>query len=130
MNTTSSHTFWGAYFVVQTLLCALWWFAILSSDQMAAYFAPDQAHAVSYLRMFWLADLICVVGGSALCAMTIFARHRLIQQALWWTSGAITFASLYCVALWLDTQQAGLCVVLMVPATLMTVCAAQLLTDS
>lgn len=122
---TPSYRAWSGYFALQTLMCALWWMGLLMSDEFAALFTPTGASHVQTLRTFWLADIVCVVGGSALSALCLRIAHPLTLQALWWTAGAITFATLYCMAVWIDTQQAWLAVALMVPATCLTLVAAR-----
>lgn len=119
----SARKLWSAYFALQTMMCAAWWVGLLWSDEFAALFTP-RGH-VGTLRLFWLADMVCVVGGSALSALFIKLDHALMLQALWWTSGAISFATLYCLAVWIDTQQAALAIAMMAPATLLTLTAAQ-----
>mgnify|MGYP004275562275 CR=1 FL=1 len=131
MQPLSNPTLWSAYFAIQALACTLWWALILTDPGVAAGFAASaKPQDVSMLQSFWLADMVCVIGGSALCALMLYTGSALRTQALWWTAGSISFATLYCLVIWMENPQSVWACALMVPATLLTLTGAQVLSPA
>lgn len=131
LSPLSNPSLWSAYFAFQALACTLWWVLILTNSDVAAMFsASAKPHDVATLQSFWLADMVCVIGGSALSALTLHTGSALRMQALWWTAGAISFATLYCLATWLENPQSIWACALMLPAAILSVTGAQLLSPN
>lgn len=108
------------YLFLQAALTAAWWVLLLLSPAVRAPFKPGTAPDEPLLA-FWLADLTCVAGGSALAAWWLWRRDRRASAALWFTSGSVVYAALYCAALVAMTGQAILAAGLMLPAAVVTV---------
>lgn len=107
------------YLVVQSILAAAWWALLLLRPEARAWFRPADGPDVMLLA-FWLADLVCVVAGSAAAAALVHRRHARRVVALAFTCGAMVYATLYCAALSLLSDEAWLGVILMLPATCAT----------
>lgn len=128
LSPLSNPTLWSAYFAFQSIVCALWWALVLTRHDIASLFAASaRAPDVATLQSFWLADMVCVIGGSALCALTLHTGSALRTQALWWTAGSLSFATLYCIATWMEQAGSPWACALMIPAMVLTVTGAQLL---
>jgi hypothetical protein len=86
-----------AYLIAQSLLVAAWWLLLAVNPDVRAWFRPAESPDLMLLA-FWLADLVCVVAGSAFAAWLVHRRHARRGAALWFTSGAIVYGTLYSMA--------------------------------
>jgi hypothetical protein len=108
-----------AYLVAQAILVAVWWLSLALQPDVRHWFRPANAPD-SMLLAFWLADLVCVIFGSGLAAWLMHNRDPRRAFVLSFTSGALVYGLLYGVALSLMTGEAWLGVLLMAPATALT----------
>jgi hypothetical protein len=108
-----------AYLLSQAVLVAAWWIALVLAPAVRGWFVPTDAPDYLVLA-FWLADLVCVVFGSAVAAWAVHGRHTGKALVLSFTSGALVYGLLYCVALSMLTGEAWPGVLLMAPATILT----------
>ena len=108
-----------SYLISQSVLVAIWWMAIALMPDLRDWFRPAGAPDVMLLS-FWLADFVCIVFGSALAALWLHRRDRRRTPALWFTSGALVYATLYCIGVASMSGEAWLGVLLMAPAAVVT----------
>lgn len=112
------------YLSVQSILVAVWWMVIATRPDVRDLFRPVDAPDLM-LMSFWLADMVCVASGSAIAAFMIHRREARRLPALWFTSGAMVYATLYCIVITAMTGEAILGMLLMAPATAITVAIAR-----
>jgi hypothetical protein len=110
----------SVYLLAQAVLAVGWWALLALSPADRLWFRPSSG-TDDMLLAFWLADLLCIAGGSLLAAWWLRVGHRRRVHALWFLSGAIAYATLYCLALVAMTGEAWLGAILMVPAASVTV---------
>lgn len=110
----------AVYLIVQAALTTCWWGLLVCLPRSRAFFKPEGAPDYALLS-FWFADLTCVAAGSGLAGWWLFRQDRRAGPVLWFTSGAIVYAALYCAALTASTGEAVLATALMSPAALITV---------
>jgi hypothetical protein len=105
----------AAYFALQGLLVVAWWALLFARPELAAYFQAPASPAVN-LFAFLLPDLAVAAAGSFAASALSLRRSPMAPHAIWLVAGGVTYAALYCVALWLATGAAWLGVALMAPA--------------
>src|SRR5688572_23072265 len=109
----------GIYFAFQACAVAAWWLVLLTVPSSRVYFRMGAgADSETVLLAFWLPDLLLLAAGSAVAAGLCFSASRLLPLALWFVCGAISHATLYCLAFALLTDTGWLGVTLMLPAML------------
>ena len=108
------------YLLLQSFLTVGWWALLVLSPAARAHFMPRGAPDYALLS-FWLADLICIAGGSALASWWLCRRDGRSSAVLWFTSGSTVYGALYCVVLTAITGQAILAAAMMLPAAAATV---------
>ena len=113
-----------AYLLAQSVLVAAWWLALVLKPETRDWFRPSTAPD-EMLLSFWLADLACIVMGSALAAVFVRRRDPRRVPALWFIAGAMVYATLYCIAVTAMTGESALGVALMLPATVKTLAIAR-----
>jgi protein-S-isoprenylcysteine O-methyltransferase Ste14 len=106
----------GIYFAIQGLATAVWWLFLIFLPASRAYFQMGDSETV--LLSFWLPDLLLMAAGSIVAAALCFAKSQLIAIALWFVTGAVSYAALYCLSFALRTDTGWLGVTLMLPAML------------
>ncbi|HVZ40860.1 MAG TPA: hypothetical protein VHI13_16390 [Candidatus Kapabacteria bacterium] len=90
------------YFMLQGTGTALWWCAMVASNEARIFFFPP---TVGYLS-FLLPDLLFFIGGSFACAVAVRTRSSRMHIMMWVTSGGILYATLLTIALCLQTRTA------------------------
>ena len=113
----------GAYFLLQGAVVSLWWLLLFFFPSTRGYFQMDSA-SESTLLAFWLPDLILLALGSLVAGAFCFGGSNLAHAAVWSTAGAVSYASLYCLALALLSDAGWLGVTLMLPAMLLSITSA------
>ncbi|MFP5262799.1 MAG: methyltransferase family protein [Blastocatellia bacterium] len=112
---------WAAvYFASQGVAVILWWLLLILHPPSRSYFQMQSSPDATLLA-FWLPDLALLAPGSLVASYLCFRGHRLELFALWFVSGAVSYAGLYCLAFALVTDAAWLGVALMLPAVLLSV---------
>lgn len=106
------------YFMVQGAAVILWWILLFTVPQSRAYFRMGDSDVV--LLAFWLPDLLLLGIGSIVTSHWIRTESRLMPLALWFVTGTLTYATLYCLAFALLTDTGWLGVVLMAPAMIVS----------
>lgn len=104
------------YFVLQGAAVAAWWLLLFFVPASRIYFQMGDSETT--LLAFWLPDLILIAAGSFVAAGFCFFGSRLIGVALWFVTGAISYAAFYCLAFAFLTDSGWLGVTLMMPAML------------
>lgn len=113
----------GAYFSLQGAAVTLWWLLLVFFPSTRGYFQMDPASEATLLA-FWLPDLLLLAFGSLVAGTLCFRGSSLATAAVWLTSGAVSYASLYCLSLAILTGAGWLGVTLMLPAMLLSVTSA------
>lgn len=109
----------SAYFALQGVAIILWWLLLLLYPLSRAYFQMDSASEATLLA-FWLPDLLLLAFGSLVASCFCFRGNSMELVVLWLVCGAISYASLYCLAFALLTNAAWLGVILMLPTMLLS----------
>jgi len=109
----------SGYLVIQGLAGAAWWVGLAGWPSLRSHFLPAGAPDWPLLS-FWMADLCLFVVGSWACAVCLCRSSRAASAALWFTSGAVSYACLYCLGTSLLTGEAWLSTALMCPAAVCT----------
>jgi hypothetical protein len=107
------------YLVLQGLAGACWWIGLAFWPSVRRTFLPDGAPDWPLLSL-WIADIMLFVVGSWVCAVCLYQQSRWVAPALWFTSGALAYAALYCLGTSLATGDVWLSTGLMCPAALST----------
>lgn len=102
------------YFALQGLAVTAWWILLYSSPASRKYFQMGENETV--LLAFWLPDLFLLAAGSLAVSAFCFFDSKFLNSALWLVGGAVTYASLYCLAFALMTDSGWLGVIFMFPA--------------
>jgi len=110
----------AGYLLVQGLAGAVWWGVLLWHPPWRAYFKPPESPDWAILG-FWLADLSLFVCGTLIAAILLARRSAWASAALWFTSGAVSYAALYCFGLSLLTNTTWAAAAAMLPAMSITI---------
>jgi hypothetical protein len=110
----------GPYFALQGVLVLLWWTSLMVHPPLRDHFQPPGSPP-EHLLAFWLPDLALIAAGSLAAAYLRARGGRRLLAVAWIVAGAITYATLYCLALSLATGEAWLSVVLMLPAAVLSI---------
>src|ERR1700741_1632526 len=108
------------YFFLQGVLVVLWWIGLHMRPELRVHFQPPGTPD-AVLLSFVLPDLLLLAAGSFAATYAITFGLRWAQPAAWLVAGATAYATLYCLALSVETGGAWLSVVLMVPSALLSV---------
>jgi hypothetical protein len=100
----------------QAIAFAAWWLVLVIVPASRAEFHPHEPS----LMAFWLADA-AVIATTLAAAIAVWQRLAWARAALWAAAGAITYAALYCVALWIATGAAGLAAAAMAPSAALAI---------
>lgn len=125
----SLHPRIAAYLGLQGLLILAWWAGLYASLDFRAHFLPP-GMPDAQLMAFGLPDLGLAAAGSLACAVGLLRGLRWALPLLWVLAGAMSYATLYCLALSLLTGGAWAASTLMLPAMLLTLGSAFLHTRS
>lgn len=113
----------GAYFFMQGTAIVLWWLLLLFFPSTREYFLLGGG-SEDTLRAFLLPDLVTLVFSSFVACILCFRDGSGVQAGVWFTSGAISYVTLYCLALAVITGVGWLGVTLMLPAMLLSITSA------
>ncbi len=119
----------GPYFVLQSLLISLWWVALWLNPPSRLFFLPPGGADV-FLLAFWLPDLVFVIVGGLFAGTLCKRKIASAGAALWVVVGALSFETLYCLALSFFTNSAWISVAMMSAATFMSAALAIVYTTS
>ncbi len=103
------------YFVIQGFAVIAWWSVLFFAPASREYFFLERNSGIS-LMAFWLADISFLGIGSLAAAWLCFRDNQYAQIAAWFVTGTISYATVYCLAFALMTDQGWLGVTLMFPA--------------
>ncbi|HEV2146005.1 MAG TPA: isoprenylcysteine carboxylmethyltransferase family protein [Longimicrobiaceae bacterium] len=109
----------GIYFLLQAGGVVGWWALLWLHPEYRIPFQLD-VRSETALLAFWLPDLVLLAGGSLAASVWSFRRSALLPYALWFVTGSVSYATLYCLAGALITNGGWLSVVLMAPAMLLS----------
>jgi protein-S-isoprenylcysteine O-methyltransferase Ste14 len=107
------------YFVLQSLLVLLWWLALWLHPPSRLYFLPPGGSDV-FLLAFGLPDIILIVIGGVVAGALCRRKSASAGIALWLVVGALSYATLYCLALSFFTNSAWISVAMMSAATFLS----------
>lgn len=109
----------SGYMLLQGFAGASWWMCLVWIPSSRDYFTPQGAPDWTILS-FWLADSLLFVVGSVLSGVFLLRGSSYARPVLWFTAGAVSYASLYCVGQSTLTGSAWLAAVAMLPAMCVT----------
>ena len=107
------------YFVLQSLLVSLWWLTLWLHPPLRLFFLPPGGADV-FLLAFGAPDLLLIVAGGFVAARLCRRKSASSIIALWLVVGALSYATLYCLALSFFTNSAWVSVAMMSAATFMS----------
>ncbi len=105
------------YFAIQGIAVISWWLFLLLFPSFRIYFQMDD-NSEATLLAFWLPDLLLLAVGSLITSRLCFVDNKLASIASWFVSGTVSYATLYCLAFALLTDQGWLGTTLMLVAML------------
>ena len=103
------------YFGIQGLAVIVWWSVLFFMPETRQYFVLERNSETSLLA-FWLADLSFLGVGSLVVAWLCLRNSELLKIAAWFVTGAISYATFYCLIFALRVDFGWLGVTLMFPA--------------
>ena len=109
------------YFALQGIAVVAWWILLFFVPASRKYFQLENTSETSLLA-FWLADLLLLGIGSLIAGWLCFQDSRHAPAASWFVTGAVSYATLYCLAFAFFTNLGWLGVTLMLPAMLWSGC--------
>src|SRR5215510_9785609 len=107
------------YFAAQSLLVSLWWLTLWLYPSSRSFFLPPGGADV-FLLAFWLPDLVLIVAGGLVFVALRRRKSASAGIALWVVVGALSYATLYCLALSFFTNSAWVRVAMMSAATFLS----------
>lgn len=113
------------YFAVQGALCIAWWVLMALRPSIRDLFVPSE-FGPAFVRSLWPADLAMVGVLSLLVAVGWHGERSWLGRATWLLAGAVAYASMLAMASWIETGQARLGALLMLPALALTIVFARL----
>lgn len=87
----------SGYFLVQGLVILVWWGMLGTLKEARRFFLPDGASEMDLLA-FSLPDLVLAAPGSLITGLALLYGARFAVGAAWFTTGAMGYALLYCIA--------------------------------
>ena len=109
----------AGYFLLQGLLVGAWWALLLARPELRRAFQVPGSPPADLLA-FLPPDLVLAGGGSLAAAWLCRRGGRRARAVAWLVAGAVDYAALYCVALWMGSGTAWAGAVLMVPAAVLS----------
>jgi protein-S-isoprenylcysteine O-methyltransferase Ste14 len=103
--------------LVQGIAVVLWWLILVYAPATRKHFGGVGAYEITLLA-FWLPDLLLIAIGSTAAAILCFVNHKIAPLVSWLVTGAVTYASLYCLSFSAATDSGWLGVALMFPSML------------
>lgn len=123
MQTYSGTRFAGFYFLLQAMAVSAWWAWLLMVPDARGLFVPAGADELD-LMAFLLPDGAVLVSTSLIAAGLFLLRSPWAVPMGWLCSGAVLYATIYCLSWALLRESGWLNVLLMLPATLLSCLAA------
>lgn len=87
----------AVYFALQGIAVVAWWLLLIFIPASRKYFQLE-ADSETSLLAFWLADLSFLAVGSFVAAWLCLRDSRHAPPASWFVTGAVSYATLYCLA--------------------------------
>jgi protein-S-isoprenylcysteine O-methyltransferase Ste14 len=103
------------YYTLQGIAVIAWWTLLFFVPASRRYFQLESNSETSLLA-FWLADLSFLGMGSLVAALLCFRSSQHAPTASWFVTGAVSYATMYCLAFAFFTDTGWLGVSLMLPA--------------
>lgn len=103
------------YYALQGIAIVAWWILLFFVPASRKYFLLESNSELSLLA-FWMADLSLLGIGSIVTAWLCFRDNLHASNVSWLVTGAISYATLYCLAFAFYTDSGWLGVALMLPA--------------
>ena len=104
----------AVYFTLQGTAVFVWWLLLFAAPSSRKFF--QMGNDENILLGFWLPDLFLLGGGSLLVGLLCGLESRFTDAGLWFVTGTISYATLYCLAFALASDTGWLGVTLMFPA--------------
>lgn len=104
------------YFALQAAAVLAWWILLFFVPASRSFFQMGDSETT--LLAFWIPDLFLLAIGSLSVSAFCFFESKLTIIAVWFVTGAISYAALYCLAFAFLTDTGWLGVTLMLPAML------------
>lgn len=111
----------AVYFALQGIAVGAWWISMIFVPNSRKYFRLETDSETSLLA-FWLADLSLLCAGSFAAAWFCRRDGAHAAAAAWFVTGAVGYASLYCLAFAFFTDAGWLGATLMLPAAIWSGC--------
>jgi protein-S-isoprenylcysteine O-methyltransferase Ste14 len=105
----------AVYFALQGIAVVVWWILLFGVPASRKHFRLETDSETSLLA-FWMADLLLLGVGSIIAAVFCFRDSRHASTGSWFVTGAISYATLYCLAFAFLNDTGWLGVMLMLPA--------------
>ena len=102
------------YFAFQGIAVITWWMLLIFYPASRVWFQMGDSPTV--LMAFWVPDLFLLAIGSLVVSGFCWFENKFTQMALWFVTGAISYATLYCLAFAMMTDTGWLGVTAMFPA--------------
>jgi len=109
------------YFALQSIAVVAWWLLLISIPASRKYFQLETDSETSLLA-FWLADLSLLGIASLIAGWLCLRDSRHAPTASWFVTGAVSYATLYCLTFAFFTDAGWLGSALMLPAMLWSGC--------
>jgi len=111
----------AVYFALQGIAVVAWWLLLISIPASRKYFQLETDSETSLLA-FWLADLSLLGIASLVAGWLCLHDSRHAPTASWFVTGAISYATVYCLTFAFFTDAGWLGAALMLPAMLWSGC--------
>src|SRR5262245_17985586 len=107
------------YLVLQSLLVSIWWLTLWLHPPTRLFFLPPGGDDV-FLLAFGLPDLVLIVAGGLVAARLCWRESASSGIALWLVVGALSYATLYCLALSFFTNSSWISASMMSASTFLS----------
>ena len=105
-----------AYFLILAVGVAVWWAVILGSAEIRGWFFSDVFGKGEYY-LFLIPDLLVIIVGSAMvCWFAVVNSWQPMRWAIWFVTGAMSYATLLTFSLYSHLQHCTLAAVLIMAA--------------
>lgn len=101
------------YFALQAFAVTAWWIALYLYPSIRVYYRLGSTDEI--LLAFWIPDLILISAGSLISAILLAKRSVLATAAMWLSTGAASYTTLYCLSFAMVHDSGWLGVVFMSP---------------
>jgi predicted N-acetyltransferase YhbS/protein-S-isoprenylcysteine O-methyltransferase Ste14 len=108
------------YFVLQSLLVSLWWLMLWLHPPSRLIFLPPGGADI-LLPAFLIPDFVLIVAGGLIAGALCRRKSESAGVTLWIVVGALSYETLFCLALSFFTNSAWISVAMMSAATFMSI---------